>query len=79
MPWPQFVLDAFTSVPGGVENATDESLLYGPWKVLLNHLFPGKEGYIVSPQRKRPLEGWSIDHTVLLRPTKPARRVLRGN
>jgi hypothetical protein len=65
MLWPAYVLEAFAVIPGGVDAATDESLFYGPYNMLLTHLFPPAEGYMVSPQFKRPPEGWSIDFSTI--------------
>ena len=54
----------FDSIPaGGLAGATDsdEALLYGPINMLFVHLFPPTDLYIISPQRKKPSEGFSID------------------
>jgi hypothetical protein len=52
----------FDSIPaGGLAGATDEALLYGPINIHLVHLFPPTDLYIISPQRKKPPEGFSIN------------------
>ena len=56
MPWPIHIVTMFESIPGGgLAGATDEAVLYhGPINMLLVHLFPPTDLYIVSPQRKKP-------------------------
>ena len=63
--WPAYVLETFEAIPGGVNAPTDESLFYGPYNTLLTYLFPPTERYMISPQFKRPPEGWSIDFTTV--------------
>jgi hypothetical protein len=66
MPWPIHIVTMFESIPaGGLANATDEAVLYGPINMLLVHLFPPTDLYIVSPQWKKPPEGFSIDFTTV--------------
>ncbi|KAK0218741.1 hypothetical protein IW262DRAFT_1228435, partial [Armillaria fumosa] len=65
MPWPAYVLEAFDAIPGGVNGTTNESDLYGPYNSLLAFLFPATDHYMVSPQSRRPPEGWSIDFTTV--------------
>ncbi|KIJ53221.1 hypothetical protein M422DRAFT_25682 [Sphaerobolus stellatus SS14] len=65
MPWPPYVLEAFEAIPGGINGATDESLFYGPYNTLLGFLFPPTDHYMITPQFKRPPEGWSIDFTTV--------------
>ena len=65
MPWPAYVSNTFEAIPGGVNGATDESLFYGPYNTLLTYLFPPTDNYMISPQFKRPPEGWSIDFTTV--------------
>ena len=67
MPWPTHVVTMFESIPaGGLAGATDEAVrLYGPINMLLVHLFPPTDLYIVSPQWKKPSEGFSIDFTTV--------------
>ena len=51
MPWPLHIITSmFESIPaGGLAGATDEAMLYGPINMLLVHLFPPTDLYIVSP------------------------------
>lgn len=65
MPWPTWILQGFEAIPGGVDQAADESLLYGPYNNLLFHLFPPQEGYIIAPQYRQPPEKWSIDFAIV--------------
>ena len=65
MPWPAYVSNTFEAIPGGVNGATDESLFYGRYNTLLTYLFPPTDNYMISPQFKRPPEGWSIDFTTV--------------
>jgi hypothetical protein len=56
----------FESIPaGGLAGATDEVVLYGPINMLLVHLFPLTNLYIVSPQWKKPPKGFSINFTAV--------------
>ena len=59
MPWPAHIVTMFESIPA------DEAVLYGPINMLLVHLFPPTDLYIVSPQWKKPSEGFSIDFTTV--------------
>ena len=65
MPWPNWVLKTFETIPGGMNNATQESLLYGPYNTTLGYLFPASEGFMVVPQYQRPTMGQSIDFTTV--------------
>jgi len=65
MPWPDWVLKQFATIPGGVNNATQESLLYEPYNTTLGYLFPASEGFMVVPQYQRPTMGQSIDFTTV--------------
>ena len=66
MHWPAHIVTMFESIPaGGLAGATDEAVLYGPINMLLVHLFPPTDLYIVSPQWKKPPEGCSIDSTTV--------------
>ncbi|KAJ8475499.1 hypothetical protein ONZ45_g15587 [Pleurotus djamor] len=67
MPWPVYVSNAFEAIPGGFSGTTDvdESLFYGPYNALLTFLFPPTDNYIISPQVKRPPEGWSVDFSTV--------------
>lgn len=65
MPWLDWVLKQFATIPGGVNNATQESLLYGPYNTTLGYLFPASEGFMVVPQYQRPTMGQSIDFTTI--------------
>ena len=66
MHWPAHIVTMFESIPaGGLTGATDEAVLYGPINMLLVHLFPPTDLYIVSPQwkKKLPAEGSSTTTT----------------
>lgn len=65
MPWPSWILKQFATIPGGVNNATQDSLLYGPYNTILHHLFPPEEDFMVVPQYQRPTIGQSIDLTTI--------------
>lgn len=66
MPWPSHIVAAFDSIPaGGLAGATDEAVLYGALNMLLIHLFPPTDLYVVSPQWKKPPEGFAIDFTTV--------------
>ncbi|PPR00670.1 hypothetical protein CVT26_012327 [Gymnopilus dilepis] len=65
MPWPDYIRDMFDAIPGGLNDATDESLFYGPYCNLLLYLFPPTEKYMITPQFKRPPEGWAIDFVTI--------------
>jgi len=65
MPWPNWILKQFASIPGGMNNATQESLLYGPYNTTLGYLFPAADGFMVVPQYQRPTMGQSIDFTTI--------------
>jgi hypothetical protein len=66
MPWPIHIVTMFESIPAGrLAGATDKAVLYGPINMLLVHLFPPTNLYIVSPQWKKPPEGFSIDFTTV--------------
>ncbi len=65
MPWPNWILKQFATIPGGMNNATQESLLYGPYNTILHHLFPPNEDFMVVPQYQRPAVGQSIDFTTI--------------
>ncbi|KAF7966874.1 hypothetical protein HWV62_36689, partial [Athelia sp. TMB] len=65
MSWPAYVSETFEAIPGGVNGPTDESLFFGPYNTLLTYLFPPTDHYMISPQFKRPPEGWSIDFTTV--------------
>jgi hypothetical protein len=76
MPWPSHIVTMFESIPaGGLAGATDEAVLYGPINMLLVHLFPPTDLYIVSPQWKNPPEGFSIDFTTVFVVQKAQRPV----
>ena len=61
MPWPTIITEAFELARAGGQ--TDESRFYGPFNMLLNHLFPFEDRYMVVPQWKRPEQSKSIDFT----------------
>lgn len=66
MPWPSHIVAAFDSIPaGGLAGATDEAVLYGALNVLLFHFFPPTELYVVSPQWKKPPQGFTVDFTTV--------------
>lgn len=65
MPWDEFILEQFASVPPGIAAQTDESHLYGPYNTLLFHLFPPHEHFMVSPQWHNVQDKRSIDFTTL--------------
>jgi hypothetical protein len=65
MPWPAWIRKQFATIPGGVNNATQESLLYGPYNTILGYLFPASEDFMVVPQYQRPTMGQSIDFTTV--------------
>ena len=57
--WPGIITEAFQlALPDGRHN---ESRFYGPYNLLLNHLFPVDEGYMIVPQYKRREDSKSID------------------
>ena len=59
MPWPGIITEAFQlALPNG---QYDESEFYGPHNLLLNHLFPMDERYMIVPQCKRRQQPVSID------------------
>lgn len=62
MPWPQYILNCFSSVP---DVPTQESDYYGPYDALLNYLFPPSEGFMINPQHKEPNRRDSVDMTVV--------------
>ena len=68
MPWPAYVFETFEAITGGVNAPTDGLLFCGPYNTLLAYLFPPTEHYMISPQLKRPPEGWSIDFISLYCP-----------
>jgi len=59
MPPPEPIYEIFE--PTNNMRETQASQLYRPYYVLLNHLFPPKEGYMVFPQYKRPAQSMSVD------------------
>jgi hypothetical protein len=66
MPWPSHIVAAFDSIPaGGLAGAKDEVVLYGALNTLLGHLFPPTDLYVISPQWKKPPEGFAIDFTAV--------------
>ena len=66
MHWPAHIVTMFESIPaGGLAGATDEAVLYGPINMLLVHLFPPTDLYIVSPQWKKPPAEGSTDFTTV--------------
>ena len=65
MPWPNWIVKQFATIPGGMKNATEESLFYGPYNTILHHLFPPNEDFMVVPQCQRPAVGQSIDFTTI--------------
>jgi len=69
MPWPNWILKQFAIIPGGVNNATREYLLYDPYNTILHYLFPPEEDSMVVPQYQRPTIGQSIDFTTIHQPT----------
>jgi len=60
--WPQYILDAFASIPPG---STQESDYYAPYDALLNYLFPPPDGFLISPQHREPDMNDSVDLTVI--------------
>lgn len=66
MPWPAHIVTMFESIPaGGLAGSTDEAVLYGPINMLLVHLFPPTDLYVVSPQWKKPPERTTTDFTTI--------------
>lgn len=65
MPWDQFILEQFDSVPDGIAAQSDESHLYGPYNTLLFYLFPPSERFMISPQWRGAADRRSIDFTTL--------------
>ncbi|KZT19516.1 hypothetical protein NEOLEDRAFT_1245778 [Neolentinus lepideus HHB14362 ss-1] len=65
MPWPKWIVKRFVTIPGGLNNATQESLLYGPYNTVLQHLFPPNEDFMFVPRYLRPAYGQSIDFTTV--------------
>ena len=61
-PWRSHIVTMFESIPCGLAGAT---VLYGPINMLLVHLFPPTDPYIVSPQWTSPPKGFSIDFTAV--------------
>jgi len=59
MPWPGIITEAFHLALR--DGRIDESRLYGPYNLLLNHLFPMEEGYMIVPQYKRREDSKSIN------------------
>jgi hypothetical protein len=65
MPWPIHIVTMFESIPaGGLAGATEEGCCMAI-NMLLVHLFPPTDLYIVSPQWKTAPEGFSIDFTTV--------------
>ena len=59
MPWPGIITEAFhLALRGG---RIDKSRFYGPYNLLLSHLFPMDERYMVVPLCKRREQSKSID------------------
>ena len=73
MPWPAYIFETFEAITGGVNAPTDGSLFYGRYNTLLAYLFPH---YMISPQLKRPPEGWSIEFISLHCPKGISPRIL---
>ena len=61
--WPGIIAEAFQlALPDGRH---DESRFYGPYNLLLNHMFPIDEGYMIVPRYKRREHSRSIDFEVI--------------
>ena len=76
MPWPAYVFETFDVITGGVNAPTDGLLFCGPYNTLLAYLFLPTEHYMISPQLKRPPEGWPIDFITVFIVQKAFRPVL---
>lgn len=61
MPWPNWILKQFATIPSGVDNATQESLLYGPYNTILHYLFPPEEDIVVVPLSVSATHNWLIN------------------
>jgi hypothetical protein len=64
---PSHILNAFISIPGGIEFSHHESAFYGPYNAILNFLFPASENFLITPQYLRSSEGLghTNDHNVV--------------
>ncbi|RPA90713.1 hypothetical protein L873DRAFT_1820642 [Choiromyces venosus 120613-1] len=63
MPWASKIIKLFEITKS--EGGRDESQFYGPYKVLLNYLFPFEQDFVVAPHYKRPQQSQSVDFTTI--------------
>lgn len=65
MPWPNWILKQFASIPGGMNKATQEPLLHGFYNTTLGYLFPASEGFMIVPQYQPPTMDRSTGFTTI--------------